>query len=270
MSRPIFVNHAHVFPQSARPQATVERLLQLMDTCEIDQAVCFAPFSDQVELDGIDRNEWLAKEMDRHDRLYGFGTLDFRQTNMKEQVKRIVELGFKGIKLHPAYQKFDILSPQAYEAYAAAEEYRLFLSFHTGIHWHRIKDYDVVLFDEIAYHFPSLKFSMEHVGGYHFFPEALGVIVNNSRRGNVYGGLTSVFTTETNRFWHLNRDRLLELIAQAGAKRCIFGLDFPYNMEKETLIGLEAMRNLNLSDEEYHLVMGGNLWRVLGLDNTRE
>lgn len=265
--KPIFANHAHVFQQSVRPEATVERLLQLMDACEIDQAVCYAPFSNQMESDQIGWNEWLAKEISQHDRLYGFGTLNFQQTNMKEQVEQIADLGLKGIKLHPAYQKFNILSPQAYEAYAAAEEHNLFLSFHTGIHWHRIKDYDVVLFDEIAYHFQKLKFSMEHVGGYHFFPEALAVIVNNIRRGTVYGGLTSVFTLDSNRFWHLNRERLLELVAQAGAKQLIFGLDFPYNLEKETKIGLEAIDNLNLTEEERDLVLGGNLRRVLGIED---
>jgi predicted TIM-barrel fold metal-dependent hydrolase len=209
----------------------------------------------------------LPRKSPGHDRLNGFGTLDFQQSNMKEQVKQIYELGLKGIKLHPAYQKFNVLSPRAYEAYAAAEEYNLFLSFHTGIHWHRIKDYDVVLFDEIAYHFQKLNFSMEHVGGYHFFPEALAVIVNNSRRGTVYGGLTSVFTTDTSRYWYLSHDKLQELVYQAGAKQLIFGLDFPYNLERETKIAIEAVRNLNLTDEEYDLVMGGNLRRLLGIDN---
>ncbi|MEF2246068.1 amidohydrolase family protein [Paenibacillus sp. IITD108] len=266
MSYRIFANHAHVFQETVRPHATVVRLLQLMDNCGIEQAVCYAPFSGQMDTEETSCNGWLAKEIEQQDRLFGFGTLDFNKSNLKEQVRQIYELGFKGIKLHPAYQKFNILSPEAFEAYQAAEEHKLFLSFHTGIHWHRIKDYDVVLFDEIAHHFPKLGYSLEHVGGYSFFPEALAVIVNNSRVGNVYGGLTSVFTKHISRFWHLTDERLIELVAQGGAKQLIFGLDFPYNLEKETNIGLERLKNLNLSDEELELILGGNLRRVLGIE----
>jgi predicted TIM-barrel fold metal-dependent hydrolase len=266
MSKRIFANHAHVFQESVRPHATVERLLQLMDACEIEQAVCFAPFSNQMDSDQSLHNIWLANEISRNDRLFGFGTLDFNKGNMREQVKQIHELGFRGIKIHPAYQKFNILSTQAFEAYQAAEEFQLFMSFHTGVHWHRIKDYDVVLFDEVAYHFPKLKFSMEHVGGYSFFPEALAVIFNNKRVGNVYGGLTSNFTQHKSRAYHLSPERLTELIAQVGAEKLMFGLDFPYNLEKETLIALDTISKLNLTDEESDLILGGTLRRVLGLE----
>ena len=79
-------------------------------------------------------------------------------------------------------------------------------------------------FDEIAELLPGLRFSMEHVGGYHFFPEALAVIFNSipfppvpGKRCLVYGGLTSVFTPHYNRFWYMPRERMLELIAQVGA-----------------------------------------------------
>jgi len=92
----------------------------------------------------------------------------------------------------------------------------------------------VIDFDEIAYQFPKLKFSLEHVGGYHFFHEALAVIFNNmptpweQREANVYGGLTSIFTTHQLRFWYMSPERLRELIAQVSADQLIFGLDFPY------------------------------------------
>lgn len=61
------------------------------------------------------------------------------------------------------------MDDKACEVYSAAQENGLFLSFHTGLHWHRIADYQPLLFDEVAWNFPRLKFSMEHVGGYHFF-----------------------------------------------------------------------------------------------------
>ena len=40
------------------------------------------------------------------------------------------------------------MGDKACEVYSAAQENGLFLSFHTGLHWHRIADYQPLLFDE--------------------------------------------------------------------------------------------------------------------------
>jgi len=267
MAVKILANHAHVFQETVRPHATVEKLLEMMDNCGIDQAVCFAPFWDQTDRDpgeGI-HNRWLAEKIADNERLYGFGTLDFTKDNLREQVMQIRELGLRGIKIHPAHQKLNVLSDKAMEVYRAAVDCKLFLTIHTGAHWHRLKDYDVLLFDEVSYHFPDLQFSMEHIGGYSFFNEAMAVIFNNRKIGNVYGGLTSNFTKHKSRAYYLSDDKLEELVAQVKAHKLIFGLDFPYNREQETLIALGALQSLPLTEEEYGLIVGGNLRRVLGL-----
>ena len=97
------------------------------------------------------------------------------------------------------------MSEKAFEVYGQAEKLGLLLSFHTGIHWHRIQDYNVILHDEIAYHFKNLKFTMEHVGGYAYFDQAVGVLCNNPK--TTFAGLTSVLVfkrKQTERFNSLN------------------------------------------------------------------
>ena len=49
-------------------------------------------------------------------------------------------------------------------------------------------------------------------------------------------------------------------------KDIIFGLDFPYNTEARTRIGLSAIRALGLSDSDTALILGGNLRRELGIN----
>ena len=134
MSIRIFANHAHVFPASINPDGTIDRLLRLLDSCSIQQAVCFAPFPTQADKSGIHPNRWLAGELRHHDRLRGFGTVDLRRDDVKDQVREIADLGFRGIKLHPNTQRFDILDRRAIEIYAAAEELKLFITFHSGVH----------------------------------------------------------------------------------------------------------------------------------------
>src|SRR5262245_32693460 len=53
MSQGVFANHAHVFPASMNPAGTIDRLLQLLDACQIAQAICFAPFPHQCDKNGI-------------------------------------------------------------------------------------------------------------------------------------------------------------------------------------------------------------------------
>ena len=149
----------------------------------------------------------------------------------------------------------------------------MFCTFHSGVHRARLAQTSVVRFDEIAWNFPGLRFSLEHVGGYHFFHEALAVIFNHipppweSGRCHVFAGLASVFTADHNRFWHLSDERLRELHAQVGARQMIFGLDFPYNLERQTSVGLQTIRRLFSADDQA-LILGDNLRRELGLDSS--
>ena len=266
----IFAHHAHVFPDSVNPNGTLERLARLMDECGIAQAVCFAPFA--FQLPGEDPNQWLVKTIKSNSRFRGFGTIDFSRGDFRDQVRQIRDLGLLGIKLHPNTQKFDILSPQAMEVYATAQEQKLFISFHTGVHHYRIRNYNVLGFDEIAHSFPDLRFSLEHVGGYHFFNHALAVLFNNipfppkpGFQPRVHGGLVSVFNRDKLPFWYLTPQQIADAVVQVGAELLIFGLDFPYNQEQDTRLGLEVIGNLPISQEKKSMILGGNLRRELEL-----
>ena len=260
----IFANHAHIFPKELRPEGSVDSLMRFLDECEIDKAVAFAPFSDRFHEGGFEGspNTWLAGQIKGNDRLVGFGTVDFTQ-NLRDEVDRIADLGFKGIKLHPPYQEFVIDGPEAFQVYDRAQELGLFLSFHSGMHWHRLRDNRVILFDEVAWNFPDLKFSMEHIGGYHFFREALAVMCNNSRNGgNVFAGWTSV-TYKKGDAWALTDEELETVIHQTGEDNSIFGLDFPYSKADKIKADIERIKNLDISEECKEKILGKTLERVL-------
>jgi predicted TIM-barrel fold metal-dependent hydrolase len=57
----------------------------------------------------------------------------------------------------------------------------------------------------------------------------------------------------------------MEIILQTSATQCIFGLDFPYNGERETKMGIETIRALPISEEEKELILAGNLRREIGV-----
>ncbi len=271
----IFANHAHLFPKNTKPDGDIDHLKQLMDECGIEKAVCFAPFQSQMERYELTQNanEWVANEIKNDERFVGFGTVHFDIGNLKEQVKQIADSGLLGIKIHPAAQEVKIDSPELFEVYEQAQEDNLFLSFHTGLHWHRIADYQMLLFDEVAYNFPKLKFSMEHIGGYSFFKEALLVMNNNSREetDHVFAGWTSInmeedsFGNEIEGAWSITDKQLCTLIHQTGNKRSVFGLDTPYADAQKITKAINRIKNLPIPEEAKRGILGENLREALGI-----
>lgn len=271
----IFANHAHLFPKNTKPNGDIDCLKALLDECEIEGAVCFSPFWHQMDMyahtTGQNPCEWVADALKNEPNLVGFGTVDFDKNYLKDQVKKIKDLGLYGIKIHPAAQEVKIDSPELFEVYEEAEKQGLFISFHTGLHWHRISDYQMLLFDEVAYNFPKLRFSMEHIGGYSFFREALLIMNNNSRSEipHVYAGWTSI-AMETDEIgntrqgaWSLTDDDLCTLVHQAGYKTSIFGLDTPYKGIEQTQQAIDRIKNLPITEEAKRGILGENLKRVL-------
>ena len=271
----IFANHAHLFPKNTKPNGDIDCLRELLDACEIEKAVCFSPFWHQMDMyahtTGQNPCEWAAQEIKKDPRFVGFGTINFERTDLKDQVKKIKALGLKGIKIHPAAQEVKIDSPALFEVYEEAQEQGLFISFHTGLHWHRIADYKMLLFDEVAYNFPKLRFSMEHIGGYSFFRDALLIMNNNSRCEipHVYAGWTSI-AMETDEMgntrqgaWSLTDDDLCTLIHQAGYETSIFGLDFPYKGIEQTKAAIDRIKNLPIPEKAKHAILGDNLHNII-------
>ena len=267
----IFANHAHLYPKELREKGDLAHLLTMLEQCGIDKAVVFAPFPDRFRESAlycdVNQNAWLARQIAHEDSLVGFGTVDMADgaEPIEAQVQRIFELGLRGIKLHPAAQEFAIDSEKAFAVYEAAERLGLFLSFHTGLHWHRIRDYQMLLFDEITYNFPNLYFSMEHVGGYSFFREALLVLCNNAKNPHTYAGLTSVEPGENGLCgpWSLTDTDIQTLIYQTGEDRTIFGLDFPFKDIAYVQRAMARIRALDISDTAKENILGNTLYRRL-------
>ena len=261
----MFVNHVHLMPASMREDATIDAFLRLADATGIEGAVLFAPFSYQLEGSGLDQNDWLASQIANRPNLIGYGTLDPKRP-AREQVERIAGLGFRGAKMHPAAQKFPVAGAWAHEAYEALAERGLVVDFHTGVHWHRIADYDPVQFDEAARHTPTLPMVFEHVGGWHFFRQMVGVMVNNQHAGNrLYAGIASVLDRDDQKYWYLGPEGLHDLRWQIGADRLVYGLDFPYNGRAKIERDLAVIGEMGWPDADVAALLGGNLRTLLGI-----
>jgi predicted TIM-barrel fold metal-dependent hydrolase len=269
MPMEIFANHAHVFPEDVRPAGSIENLFRLMDECGIARAVCFAPHrKTTIDAGYPEPNAWLAEAVADEPRLVGFACIRCVDDDAVARLEAAVEMGLRGCKIHPASDRFDILDEAAMDFYAAAEELGVVLDFHTGPHWYRIKHYHPLGFDEICFRFPKLKMVFEHIGGFPFYHDMLAVLGNNlplGRPGHLFGGVSSILNRELQRLWYLGIETVGDAIFRLGEDMPIYGLDFPYNEVALIQDDLRQLRTLDLSEEGFAKLFGGNLERAINL-----
>lgn len=268
----LFINHCHTSvkgfgAQRDRPEmGTIGALQELLSEHPGARAICFAPFGFEggpwAKIGGgLDRNEWLARELRQYPQLRGFATVYPQDHDAAGQLKRAIAGGLVGAKVHPPVMRFRLDDPAGEPFWRAAEELQIPISIHTGTHGWNLRYYMPLLLDEIAQAHPKLPLIIEHLGGAAFFDQALAVLHNNK---NCYAGLTQCsgrdpkYTLEPAR-----RERLLETV---GPERIIYGLDYPWHKDNPQALkdDIAWIGSWGLATEDQQKILGGNLARLIG------
>ena len=220
---------------------SAEEIVAEMDRLGIDKAVIF-PFSEVNP--GISfsiANNRTAEAINKYpDRLIGFARLDpnFGKKGV-EELKRDVELGLVGLKLHPSSQKFSLRSEHLRNIIKKASRLNIPVIFDSGK-----KESPPEQIGELAELFPDAKIIMAHM-----FGDFLWVALHHQ---NIY-----IQTTDMPR-----KEIIQKAVEELGAERVIMGSDSPYiSMKAE----LEKIKSLNISEKEKKLIMGENMRRILEL-----
>lgn len=172
-------------------------------------------------------------------RRIGFLTVDPTRPGALEEVERCrTQLGLRGIKLGPNYQRFDPLDPRAHELYAYAADHALPILFHQGAS--PIRDAPLryahpLTMDEIAIAHPELRVVMAHLG----HPWQRDAIVTIRKHPHVYADV-SALPYRSWSFWEA-----LRLASEWGAThKLLLGSDFPIATTGETIAALRAVNDV--------------------------
>ncbi len=268
----MYLNHCHIFPHGAFPEqpelGTLPELARFMAETGIERTLAIAPFwgpKTKELLAGEEINAWLWRNLQDYPQIGGLVTVSPKDPQACALVEEYVGKGFVGIKTHPPVMGFRIDEPACDAMYALAAELGVFVLFHTGVHGGRLEDYQPLLIDNIVHRHPQLKVIIEHMGvsdgiGRGFFDQALAVVYNHGaswRKGGVYAGLTGLAKPQ-------HRQLVADAIAEAGAHRTVYGLDWPHLSGRAPALAryeaeLAVMRSIGLSAEQEQLVFGGTL-----------
>lgn len=154
--------------------STPDNVLRYMDSQDVERICCINYVSPDVMGFGREVNDWVANFTREHrDRLVPVGSVNpLHEMNVRDEIRRVLDLGIALIKIHPPHQLF---SPNAYrgELWQLAEIYRecesrgVPVMFHTGTSiFPRARNVfaDPMPIDDVAIDFPRLKIILAHAG----------------------------------------------------------------------------------------------------------
>lgn len=187
-------------------------------------------------------NAFIASECEKHPEFTGLGTLHPDVDDIYAQVEEMQNLGLKGIKLHPDFQKFNIDDKTALPVYDAAQQMNLPVLFHTGDD--RTDFSAPERLKKITSLFPRLTVIAAHLGGYRVWDRAECLI-----------GCENVFFDTSSALMFISPQKASDIIHRHGADRVMFGTDYPmwtHAGEKERFAAL------GLTDEEKSKILWEN------------
>lgn len=255
--------HAHIYPQKIAEKATVtigkfydikmempagtaEQLIEDGKRAGVTRYVVHSVATTAHQVRSI--NEFIKKEMDEHEEFIGFMTLhqDLTEEEIEKEVDWCIKNGFKGVKLHPDFQKFYIDGEDAEKFYRVIGD-RLPILFHTGDDRYEYSKPKRLV--AMAKKYPNVKFIAAHFGGYRCWKDV-----------GFYVGLDNVYFDTCSSLTFISKETARDIIDLLGADKFFFGTDFPmWDAEKE----LERFNAIEMTNEERKMILSENIKKLL-------
>lgn len=257
--------HNHCFPDSLAQRAvegltsayglvptydgTVEGLNSRNREIGIDLALVLPVATKASQVSGI--NDWAASV--RSEGVISFGAMHPDFPDPLPELRRMRDLGLKGIKLQPSWQKLRPDDERMLPIYEAMQG-ELIAYFHGGAEI----DPGMEMFGtpeslaRVHEMFPGLTMVVAHMGGFLVWERAREFLI----------GSDVLLDTAYCLPEHIPDEGLSSLIRDHGAQKVLFGSDAPCG---DAAAQLARIRALPLEPWEIEGITGGNAARLLGL-----
>jgi len=233
--------HNHVGVRYGARQTGTD-LVHKLDQAGIDRAVIF-PFTE-----GNFSNDSVAAYFGEFpDRLIPFCSVNPWDANtaVAEVSRRLADDNFRGVKLHPTLHGYNLADHGLVDSiFDVADKHSVPIIVHGASDLYN----SPLAFAEMAQSFPNVPLLMAHMGTFWLFQQAIELA---AKLPNLY--------LETSRAPVFE---IGEAVKALGAEKVIFGTDSPFvDYEWE----VSKMKRVAPNSEDYSLIMGGNIARLLSL-----
>lgn len=207
------------------------------------------------------RNAWTCEVTREHPQLLPYVSLDpsMGERELMAELTTRVKEGARGVKLHPANQRYLPADRRLWPAYEEIQRLELPIISHSGFHldpnsppYARPDN-----FREVLEHFPKLTLVLAHLGQ--------GFLEDSFDMAESYHGLcfdTSMAVAGSADPPAISDEEAVGILRRIGVDRVLFGSDFPWG---HPLRDAERIDRLPLTDDEKRLIFRENAQRVLGI-----
>ncbi len=265
MNYPIIDCHCHIYPEKIAEKAVgaigsfydiamsgdgkCNTLINEGEKSGVKHQVIFSVATTPHQVGSI--NSFIASEVEKSKgRFSGLGTLHQDSEDIIGDLKHIEELGLKGVKMHPDFQKVPIDSEKLFPVYEYLSEKNLPILFHTGDERYDFSNPERT--ERILKLFPDLTVIGAHLGGWSMWKKASEIL---SEYPNFYVDCSSCFG------W-ISPEEVKGIIRTYGAEKVIFGSDFPMWGYETELCRFEEMQ---LTDEENKKILYENAEKLFNI-----
>ncbi len=257
----IIDSHCHVYPDKIAEKATagtggfydmipqmngkISTLLEHGARAGIEHFIIQSVATAPRQVSGI--NHFIAESVaSGNGRFTGLGTLHPDSDGIEAELEEIIELGLKGVKLHPDIQGIAIDDPRMQKIYGLCEG-RLPMLIHTGDSRFDFSNPNRML--PVLEKYPDLTVIGAHFGGWSVWDEAVEKL---SKYKNF-------FVDSSSSLYAMTPERAKELIMAYGTDRVLFGTDYPmWEPEAE----MERFMKIDLTDEQREEILCANAERL--------
>lgn len=258
--------HAHIYPDKIAAKAvrsigefyqwshmemdgTVEGLLASSKEAGIDLSIVHSAAVSPARVQSV--NDFIATTVAAHpDRLLGFGSMHPDYPDIGAELDRMMQLGLRGIKLHPDTQQFLFDSPASIKMLEVIEERRLPVLIHTGDTRYPFSNPERVA--RALDHVPNLVAICAHLGGWSMWGNGWKILA----------GREDVYVDCSSSLYAITPEEAVKVIHRYGAQRVFFGTDHPmWNPVGE----IARFHALPLTEEEQEMILHKNIEKLLNL-----
>lgn len=258
--------HCHIYPEKIAERAvagtdnfyggrsvcrgTVEDLLNEGAKAGIDRFLVQSVATSPKQVNSI--NEFIAAEVAKHpEKLIGFGTLHPDSEDIRGDIKHLLSLGLRGVKLHPDIQAFKIDDYRCLKIYGLCEQEGLPILMHTGDRRYDYSNPNRLL--PVLEIYTGLTVIGAHLGGWSVWEDA----------SRAYEGIPNFYVDCSSSMPYLEKETVKSIIRRYGAEKVLFGTDYPmWSPEKE----IETFFSLGLDESEIRCILNSNVKKLLNLE----
>ncbi|MBR2590148.1 MAG: amidohydrolase [Clostridia bacterium] len=256
--------HCHIYPEKIAAKAVegiggfydlkmnekgmASDMLARGESVGIDKHLIFSVATKPAQVKSI--NEFIAREAQASGgKMIGLGTIHPDSEDMKGDIEHILELGLKGIKIHPDFQAFKLDDYRYLKAYELCAG-RLPVLIHTGDFRYDYSNPNRM--KPLLEIFTDVTFIGAHFGGWSVWEQATQEL----------SGYDNFYVDCSSSFYALTPEVSTKLIRTYGADKVLFGSDYPmWKAENE----LDYLFSLPLSEAERDLILHKNTEEIFKL-----